>query len=700
MEVIMKKHLLILMIFLLGIVSFAATESLIIKKIEVVNNTEVPEQTILNKMVSKEGGVFSTEAILQDYERIKSLNYVEDAAIQSSVYDGGIKLTVNILETQKSKEKLEEQGILPLSEVGQIDKNLVIGSVAFRGNSKISRERLNELVSIKVGSYFSRNKVIEGYRNLVESGYFNEVIPEAYGEGRGVRIVYNLKENPVLRGVVFYGNTMFTDSELLQEMKTEIGKMFNINTVRTDRDAVLGKYHKAGYVLTEVTDMGINSNMELEIYLNEGIVRDIKYKKMVVKQKGDRRKPSDDQLKTYDYVIEREIEIQKGKIFNSNEYDETVNNLMRLGHFKNVKYEANPIPGDPEGKSVVLLLDEERTAMLQGALSYGSEVGFMGSLSVKDSNWRGRGQDFGFSYERSSENYSNLSINFYDPWIRGTNRISWGWQLYFNQYEDDDSYLFNKIDTLGGKLTLGKGLSKNVRLSLTGKVEYVREKAKKSKFTQNPVTGDYYWDTGLTNKVEGINDKYYVWSLAPAITYDTRNHPWNTTKGQYIKLQVEGGTVGGYKGDTFGNATVEYRTYHRGLFKKNIFAYRVIGGVMTDSTKETQRFWVGGGNTLRGYDGGFFRGTKKVTATVENRTQINDVLGFVAFLDAGRAWDNKGRDQQYTRDENFPHQVGTTAGVGLRLNTPVGPLRFDFGWPIGNKLDRGMEFYFNMGQSF
>ncbi|MDR3258477.1 MAG: outer membrane protein assembly factor [Fusobacteriaceae bacterium] len=692
----MKKHLLILMIFLLGIVSFSATEKLIIKKIEVVNNTEVPEQTILNKMVSKEGGVFSTESILQDYERIKSLDYVEDAAIQSSVYDGGIKLTVNILENQKSKEKLEEQGILPLSEAGQIDKNLVIGSVAFRGNNKISRERLNEIVPIKVGSYFSRNKVIEGYRNLVESGYFTEVIPEAFGEGRGVRIVYNLKENPVLRGVVFYGNTMFTDSELLQEMKTEIGKMFNINTVRTDRDAVLGKYHKAGYVLTEVTDMGINSNMELEIYLNEGIVRDIKFKKMVVKQKGDRRKPSDDQLKTYDYVIEREIEIQKGKIFNSNEYDETVNNLMRLGHFKNVKYEANSIPGDPEGKSVVLLIDEERTAMLQGALSYGSEVGFMGSLSVKDSNWKGRGQDFGLSYERSSDNYSNLSINFYDPWIRGTNRISWGWQLYFNQYEDDDSYLFNKIDTLGGKLTLGKGLSKNLRLSLTGKVEYVQEKARKSKFTKSG--NDYYWSSG--DKVEGINDKYYVWSLAPAITYDSRNHPWNTTKGQYIKLQVEGGTVSGYKGDTFGNATLEYRTYHRGLFKKNIFAYRAVGGIMTDSTKETQRFWVGGGNTLRGYDGGFFRGTKKVTATVENRTQINDVLGFVVFFDAGRAWDNKGRDQQYVRDENFPHQWGTTAGVGLRLNTPVGPLRFDFGWPVGNKLDKGMEFYFNMGQSF
>ncbi|MGF6906591.1 BamA/OMP85 family outer membrane protein [Fusobacterium sp. PH5-44] len=694
----MKKQIILLMMFVLGIVSFAANENVIIKQIDVVNNREVPAKTIVNNMSSKVGEVYSTEKMVSDYEKIKSLDFIEDVAIQTSVIDGGIKLTVNVLENRETRQILEGKGIIPLSEVGQVDKSLLINSIVFKGNRHVSTEKLRSLVPIKVGSYFSRNKIIEGHRNLVESGMFMEVIPEAFGEGRGVRIVYNVKENPVLNGIVFYGNTMFTDEELMREMKTQVGKMFDINTVRSDRDNVLGKYHKAGYALAEVADMGINSNLELEVYLNEGIVRDIQWKKMVVKQKGERRKPSDDQLKTHDYVIEREIEIKKGQVFNSNDYDETVNNLMRLGHFKNIKYEANPIPGDNEGKSIVLLVDEERTAMLQGAISYGSEVGFMGSLSLKDSNWKGRGQDIGVSYERSSENYSNFSINFYDPWIRGTNRISWGWSAYFNQYEDDDSRLFNKIDTVGAKLTLGKGLSKNTRLSITAKGEYVREKARKSKFTKS--NGDYYWDSTGVNKVEGIDDKYFLWSLAPAITYDTRNHPWNTTKGFYAKLQLEGGSASGYKGGTFGNATLELRTYHRGLFKKNTFAYRVVTGVMTEDTKETQRFWVGGGNSLRGYDGGFFRGTKKVTASIENRTQLNDVIGLVAFFDAGRAWDNKGRDMDYGRDRDFPHQWGTTAGVGLRLNTPVGPLRFDFGWPVGKRLDSGMEFYFNMGHSF
>src|SRR3712207_9515634 len=89
---------------------------------------------------------------------------------------------------------------------------------------------------------------------------------------------------------------------------------------------------------------------------------------MVTKQKGNRRKPTDDILKTQDYVIQREIELQEGKIYNSRDYDNTVQNLMRLGVFKNIKSEIRRVPGDPNGRDIVLLIDEDRTAILQGAI--------------------------------------------------------------------------------------------------------------------------------------------------------------------------------------------------------------------------------------------------------------------------------------------------------------------------------------------
>ena len=694
----MRKQLVALMLFLLGLLSFAVESNYSIKKIEVVNNREIPYEIILDVMVSKEGNKFVTENMIEDYKNIKGLEYVADVAVQPVVYDGGIKLIVNVLENRDAKSVLEKSGIIPLSERGKVDTSLLVNSVEFVGNQYVSREELAKLVPIKVGGYFSKNKIIEGHKNLIESGYFRDVIPDVVKSGNGVKIIYSVMENPVLNGVNIIGNTVYSTDELLKVIKTEPGKVFNINTIREDRDRILRKYQDDGYTLTEVADVVINGNLELEIYLSEGKVRDIQFKKMVTKQKGARRKPTDDVLKTKDYVIERELEFSKDEIFNSKKYDESVKNLMRLGHFKNVKYEARPIPGDPDGRTIVLLFDEERTAILQGAISYGSEIGLLGTLSIKDTNWKGKGQELGVTFEKSDEDYSSFSINFYDPWIKDTDRISWGWSIYKNTYEDDDSALFSKIDTIGAKFNIGKGITKNVRLGIGTKLEYVEEEADKDKFKYE--NGNYYWREGDQSEVKGMDDKYFIWSIFPSITYDTRNHFWNPTAGEYAKLQLEGGYANGYDGDVFGNVTLELRKYHRGFFKNNTFAYKVVGGIMTDTTKEGQRFWVGGGSTLRGYEGGFFKGTQKLVGTIENRTQINDILGFVVFFDAGRAWKYAGRAQDYYHNADFPDKIATTAGVGLRLNTPIGPLRFDFGWPVGDKMDDGMEFYFNMGQSF
>ena len=694
----MRKQIAVLLVFLLSIISFADVTGYDIKKIEIINNREIPYEVILDSMKSKEGQKYATENMIVDYKAIKDLEYVAEVSIYPTVYDNGIKLTVDITEKKDTKALLEEKGIIPLSEREKVDTTLVITDIEIMGNTHVTTKEIKDMIPIQTGGYFSRNRVIEGHKNLIESGYFRDVIPDVVKTGKGVKVIYSVLENPIINGINIIGNTVYTTDELMQVIQTEPGKIFNINTIRGDRDRIIQKYQDGGYVLAEVTDIGLNGNLELEIYLSEGVVRNIEFKKLVTKQKGARRKATDDVLKTKDYVIAREVEFKENEIFNSKAYDETVQNLMRLGHFKNVKYEVRDIPGDPDGKNIVLLLDEERTAILQGAISYGSEIGLLGTISIKDTNWKGKGQELGFTFEKSDEDYTSFSINFYDPWIKDTDRISWGWSIYKNTYEDDDSAIFNEIDTIGAKFNVGKGITKNVRLSLGTKLEYVEEGSDHSKFTA--ANGKYYWDSAKTNEAKGLDDKYYIWSLFPSITYDTRNHFWNPTAGEYARLQLEGGYASGYEGDMFGNITLELRKYHAGFFKKNTFAYRVVGGIMTDSTKEGQRFWVGGGSTLRGYDGGFYKGTKKLVGTIENRTQLNDILGFVVFFDAGRAWDYRGRDLSYQHDDSFVNDIAMAAGVGLRINTPIGPLRFDFGWPIRNDDTSGMEFYFNMGQSF
>ena len=696
------KRLLIALMFVISLVSFSTMTNQSVKSIEVVNNNQVPASLIKNTLKLKEGSKFSTDALVADFNALKGTGYFEDVMLQPISYDGGVKIVVDVIEKQNVASLLKERGVSVNTVREDTDKSVVISSIKFNGNKKYSAAELQKITQLKTGEYFSRSRVEEAQRNLLATGKFAEVRPDAKVTNGKMELSFDVVENSVVKNVVITGNKAVPTSAIMSVLSTKTGAVQNYNNLREDRDKILGLYQAQGYTLVNITDMSTDENGTLHIAIVEGIVRKIEVKKMVTKQKGNRRTPNDDVLKTQDYVIDREIEIQPGKIFNVKEYDATVDNLMRLGIFKNVKYEARSIPGDPEGIDLILLIDEDRTAELQGGVAYGSETGFLGTLSLKDSNWRGKNQQFGFTFEKSNKNYTGFALDFYDPWIKDTDRVSWGWGAYKTSYGDEDSILFHEIDTVGFKVNIGKGLGKNFTLSLGTKVEYIKEKHEDGKLRKANNDKWYYKEKNKWREIEGVDDKYWLWSIYPYISYDTRNNYLNPTSGLYAKWQIEGGHAGGYKSGNFGNTTLELRTYHKGLFKNNTFAYKVVGGIASNSTKESQKFWVGGGNSLRGYDGGFFKGSQKLVATIENRTQLNDIIGIVVFADAGRAWKQNGRDPSYTRDNShFGHNIGTTAGVGIRLNTPIGPLRFDFGWPVGNKMDDdGMKFYFNMGQSF
>ena len=696
------KRLLIALLFVISLTSFSTMVNLPIKSVEVVNNQQVPASLIKETLKLKEGARFSTEALLADFNALKETGYFEDVILQPISYDGGVRIVVDVVEKENVVDLLKEKGVAVNTLREDTDKSIVISSVKFTGNSRVTTAELLDITQLKAGEYFSRSRVEDAQRRLLATGKFSEVRPDAQVSNGKMALSFEVAENPIVKSIVITGNHTIPTSTIMSALTTKPGSVQNYNNLREDRDKILGLYQAEGYTLVNITDMSTDENGTLHISIVEGIVRKIEVKKMVTKQKGNRRTPNDDVLKTKDYVIDREIEIQPGKIFNVKEYDATVDNLMRLGIFKNVKYEARSIPGDPEGIDLILLIDEDRTAELQGGVAYGSESGLMGTLSLKDSNWRGKNQQFGFTFEKSNKDYTGFALDFYDPWIKDTDRVSWGWGAYKTNYGDEDSILFHEIDTVGFKVNIGKGLGKNFTLSLGTKVEYIKEAHEDGKLRKANNGKWYYNEKNKWREIEGVDDKYWLWSIYPYISYDTRNNYLNPTSGLYAKWQIEGGHAGGYKSGNFGNTTLELRTYHKGLFKNNTFAYKVVGGVATNNTKESQKFWVGGGNSLRGYDGGFFKGSQKLVATIENRTQLNDIIGIVVFADAGRAWKQNGRDPSYTRDNNhFGHNIGTTAGVGIRLNTPIGPLRFDFGWPVGNKMDDdGMKFYFNMGQSF
>ena len=103
----------------------------------------------------------------------------------------------------------------------------------------------------------------------------------------------------------------------------------------------------------------------------------------------------------------------------------------------------------------------------------------------------------------------------------------------------------------------------------------------------------------------------------------------------------------------------------------------------------SQRFAMGGSENLRGYKDDQYRGNSMLRATVEYRLPIVKKVQGVVFVDSGYAWDK--RDEK--RFDLGLIKVGY--GVGLRVNSPLGPIKLDYG--IGENDKR---FHFSFGGQF
>ena len=113
-------------------------------------------------------------------------------------------------------------------------------------------------------------------------------------------------------------------------------------------------------------------------------------------------------------------------------------------------------------------------------------------------------------------------------------------------------------------------------------------------------------------------------------------------------------------------------------------------------------FFSGGGGTVRGqpYESLGIELAPNVTiggrsflgTTLEVRTRVTDTIGGVIFADAGYV------DSGSFFDGSGEWHAG--AGVGLRYNTGIGPLRVDIAGPVSGDTGEGVQIYIGIGQAF
>ena len=188
---------------------------------------------------------------------------------------------------------------------------------------------------------------------------------------------------------------------------------------------------------------------------------------------------------------------------------------------------------------------------------------------------------------------------------------------------------------------------------------------------------------------------------------DTRNDTLNPTSGFFVSAN---GTpfLGLDETESGFRLTSDMRAY-RGFGTDNRFvlAGRMqIGSVWGPSLEQTvpdYLFYSGGGGTVRGQayqslgvtadNGEFTGGQSFAAASAELRANLNGTFSLVGFYDAGFVTDESG----FAGNDDW--HAG--AGVGIRYNTGIGPIRVDAATPVtGDDAGQSFELYIGIGQAF
>jgi len=673
-----------------NISSAAEQQNLKVGKIEFSHLRELPEDYLLSKIPVKSGDDYSNKSMSDIYLALKKLNYVDNVSVIPEINGDTVNLRVEVSESANASATLQnEERDKALSQKTEF----VISKIDIVGTKTISKEELLSGMKIKEGQQFVPKEALNEAQRIFNTGYFATVEPKIDRKADNtVVITYEVKENPDVTGIEITGNTLFTNDQLKQALGIKEGQILNGNLLNPDKNGIIKLYEKNGYATARIESINVGEDGKIKIGMTEGVVQNVTFSKASSKTDDERANPKRANLRTKPYVLERYLEVKPGEVLEGKNIESTMKEMYRTGIFNRIEPNITGSETDPNARNVEFLIEERPTTTINGSISYGTSVGLVGGLKLSDDNFLGRDQQAAINLEASNKGDKTFSIDWFDPWIKNTERVQAGGSAYWRESRDDDADWdeLEKVKTIGTRWTIGKGLNKDIYVRASTRLDHKKE----------------IYSGG------DVKDSYNLLAITPEFIYDTRDNVSDPTKGLYADLTYEKGKLLGdrRKYDRF---EADLRAFHPVIGKKNIMAYRAVWGSTGSGTPDSMRFSVGGAESVRGYEYGAFDGYDQFYASIENRTRFgkNGNVQLVAFFDIGNAWQkesiNAAGRRTYSPDRKSAHDFKDLKkgyGVGLRINTPVGPLRFDYGWPMdpekpGKKKDKG-KFYFSFGQSF
>lgn len=544
----------------------------------------------------------------------------------------------------------------------QIGKTVV--EINFSGATKATEPIARAALAMHVGDAISEEGLVKDRDAIYATGYFYDLYPTFEQVPEGVVLTYNVLENPELKEVKIEGNTVETTESLMELVTVKNGELLNSRTLQENVQAIQEKYRADGYILAKITDLNIAQDGTLTIKISEGVLESYKVK-------GNK--------KTKDHVILREMRQKPGEPFNANQARRSMQRVYNLGFFEDVNVKMNP---GVEPNAVVMEIDvkEKRTGSFGIGAGYSSSDGMVGMVSVSDTNFRGMGDTISLSYEMSGDDTDARGYTFMyrRPWLdkketAGTLRV-YNRTYEYDDYDENGNHKESFMRKYaGGEITISRPMSEY-------STNFVTLRNRDDKYVKHTELGNAGNRSGNTAWIK--SNFGTTRSITLEHVTDTRDNIYEPTTGARASLSAEFAGLGGdfsYQKYTAGDA------HYLKAGRSQVFVLRAQYGISKGTMSEYSQFRVGGQDTIRGYREDQFRGTRMALLSAEYRFPIVSKVTGALFADYGGAWSSGF----------MPENLHASVGVGLGLNTPIGPLRLDYG-----RGSQGGRVHFRVGGTF
>jgi outer membrane protein assembly complex protein YaeT len=417
-----------------------------------------------------------------------------------------------------------------------------------------------------------------------------------------------------------------------------------------------------------------------------------------------------------DDVVKRQLTFRPNWRYRLSQVQESQRKLYSLGTFQFANIEPVLKEGEqPEVVPVKITVTEGKHRKVNFGLGYGTEEKARASIDWRHVNFFGGARTL-----QLEGKYSALSkggaISFRQPYLFSprVNLILTGQSW----HRDEPSYTLN---TRGGRIAVERTLPRPgpfSRRSAASSVSltYTNE-FQNYQVSEEALNTPSFIKTLIALGLDPLNGRAQGRLSSAALDYHrtTADNALNATSGYTLDAHLEQAGRA-FRGDFDFVETIVEGRYYAALGQRAVLAVRARGGSIGaprgDNLKVPfyRRYWLGGATSLRGwgrfdvsplFNGVPIGGHTMVESSAELRAPVWGNLTAVLFADAGNVWNNAW-------DFNL-NDLRYDVGPGLRYMTPVGPLRFDFGYQLkripgllvdGKPESRRYRFHFSIGQAF